>query len=336
MKGWNERYLEEGIAHWNGQFVRPRDIWISPLDRGLLWGDAVYDVLRTFGHQPFKLREHIERLGHSLRYTGIDPGLRLEELERVAGEIVDRNRHLLRPHDDIHVRIHVTRGPNPVSASLSEAGPPTVLVFCEGIGFSGFARQYLEGAPVVIVGTRRIPTQCLSGAAKISNKMNYYLAEREAKQVDPAAYAVLLELDGTLAESTSSNIFLVRGGRILTPEAGSILRGVSRQTVFELAASLGIPCAEARLQPYDLLTADEAFLTNTSISVLPVVRVNGTPIGTGKPGPVVGRLLQAWSALVGVDIVAQALAHLPPLDAPTPAAGQAARPASRTAARVGT
>jgi branched-chain amino acid aminotransferase len=136
--------------------------------------------------------------------------------------------------------------------------------------------------------------------------MNFNLAELEASDVDPEGWPILLDSRGNLTEGVGYNLFLVSGGVIRTAGDRSVLQGISRETVFDLARELGITVSEEDLQPYDLYTADEAFFTSTSPCVLPVTRVDRRPIGDGKPGPTVRRLLQAWSETVGVDIVAQA------------------------------
>jgi branched-chain amino acid aminotransferase len=137
--------------------------------------------------------------------------------------------------------------------------------------------------------------------------MNFNLAELEAGDVDKAGWPILLDSRGNLSEGVGYNLFMVTDGAIRTPGDRSVLQGVSRGVVFDLAKRLGIPCVEEDLQPYDLYTANEAFLTSTSPCVLPVTRVDRRPIGRGAPGPIVERLLAAWSAEVGVDIVEQAV-----------------------------
>jgi branched-chain amino acid aminotransferase len=174
------------------------------------------------------------------------------------------------------------------------------------MGFVRYANLYDTGAHGVVVRTRSFNPDALDPKVKNFSRMNFNLAELEASDVDPEGWPILLDSRGNLTEGVGYNLFLVADGVIKTAGDRSVLQGVSRGTVFDLAKELGIPISEEDLQPYDLYTADEAFFTSTSPCVLPVTRVDRRPIGDGKPGPTVQRLLQAWSETVGVDIVAQA------------------------------
>src|SRR5690606_38410545 len=133
------------------------------------------------------------------------------------------------------------------------------------------------------------------------------LAELEAARTDPEGWPVLLDAYGNLGEGSGYNICIVRDGKVLTPAAGAVLSGISRNFALQLAGSLDIETAETTLQPFDLYTADEAFFTGTSPCILPVTRADGLDIGSGAPGPITAALLQAWSDKVGVDIAAQAV-----------------------------
>jgi branched-chain amino acid aminotransferase len=159
----------------------------------------------------------------------------------------------------------------------------------------------------VIVRRRSYPPDALDPKVKNLSRMNFNLAELEAADVDPHGWPILTDSRGNLTEGIGYNLFLVGDGVIRTPGDRSVLQGVSRAMVIDLAKTLDIPLAEEDLQPYDLYTADEAFFSSTSPCVLPVTRVDHRRIGDGVPGPVVRRLLTAWGHAVGVDIVEQAL-----------------------------
>jgi branched-chain amino acid aminotransferase len=162
-----------------------------------------------------------------------------------------------------------------------------------------------------VPSVRRVPPESLSPRAKTHNYMNVTLGDLEAKAADPEAWAVLLDTRGNLAEGTGSNIFLVRGGTVYTPRAQFVLGGISRETAMELAREVGIPLVEADLDLFDGRTADEAFLTSTSLCICPVRSLNGVPIGDGRvPGPVTRRLTEAYCRLVDFDFVAQYLKRL--------------------------
>ena len=158
--------------------------------------------------------------------------------------------------------------------------------------------------------SRMVPSQALDARIKNRSRMAYTLAEMEVKLVDPEAQGVILDVDGFVAENKGGNIFLVSGGTIKTPTTRNCLSGLSRETVLKLADRLQIPTLETELHPYDLYTADEVFFTSTPYCVMPATRFNGLPVGDGTVGTVTKQLLSAWSEMVGVDIVAQALKQL--------------------------
>lgn len=295
--------MADYIAYWNGQWVPFSQVKINPMDRGFLVGDVVFDVARTFNGKSFRMKEHIDRLYRSLRYVRIDPGLSPQEMLEVSEEVIRRNEHLRPEVGDFTIWQMVTRGPGRWTHS---AGPPTVIVKAGPIDFGRFARFYGNGAHGVITRTRSYPAEALDPKVKHFSRMNFNMAELEAADVDPAAWPILTDLHGNLTEGTGYNVFLVTDGVIRTPGDRSILQGVSRGMVFDLARQLGIKVVEEDLQPYDLYTADEAFFSGTSPCVLPVTRVDRRQVGDGKPGPVTQQLLAAWSEAVGVDIVGQA------------------------------
>jgi branched-chain amino acid aminotransferase len=189
-------------------------------------------------------------------------------------------------------------------------------MFCEPIPFKSFAHQYRDGAHVVTPSIRQVPTQVLDPKMKTTSRMYFHLAECEARLVDKDAYALILDLDGNVCElSPGANFWIIKNGTVITPPGRSMLRGVTREAVFEVAHNLDIPIVERDFQTYDVIIADEAFLTVTSRCVLPITKVNGLPIGDGKPGPIVGRLQNGWSEMFGFDFLTQALAHLEPASA---------------------
>jgi branched-chain amino acid aminotransferase len=296
--------MREPTVYVNGSFVPASAAQISVFDSGFRRGDAVFDTARTFRHRPYKLREHLERLYRSLRYIRLDPGLTMEEIEALTLQVVERNVPLLQAHDDVWIHQIVSRG------LLRQGGSPTVVILTEPLPFASFARYYKLGVSLVTPSVRHTPLQSVEPRAKTVSRLNLVLAELEAQQADPDAYALLLDLEGHITEYTSGNFFLVRKGGLVTPFERTSLGGIARETVLELAEELGISRREADITPYDAYNADEAFITSTSKCILPVGQLNGIRIGTRIPGPVTKRLLDTWSARVEVDIVAQALSHL--------------------------
>ena len=296
--------MAEYTAYFKGEWMPFSQVKIDPMGRGFTVGDVVFDVARTFNGKSFRMEDHIQRLYRSLKFVRIDPGLSAKEMLDISEEVVQRNDHLRAEVGDFTITQFVTRGPGSSSRS---AGPPTVCVKVAPIGFGRFADLFKDGAHGVITRTRSYPVESLDPKVKNYSRMNFNLADLEAADVDPEAWPILTDADGSLTEGTGYNVFLVTDGVIRTPGDRNILQGVSRGMVFDLARQLNIPLVEEDLQPYDLYTADEAFFSGTSPCVLPVSKVDQREIGDGRPGPIVQQLLSAWSETVGMDIVDQAL-----------------------------
>lgn len=295
--------MAEYTAYFNGKWVPSDELKIDRADRGFRTGDVVFDSPRTYGGVIFQKERHVDRFLRSLKYARIDPGLSREEISNILDEVVDRNKHHLDEAGDFAVYIFATRGPGRWAA---EAGPPTVGAEAYPLDFYRIARFFDDGAHGVIAKTRSYSHQSVDPKIKHQSRMNFNLAELDAADVDPDAYPILTDMYGNLTEGTINSVFLVTNGTIRTPSDDDILQSVSRSTVFDLAEQLGIPVSEEHLQPYDLYTADEAFLAFTGPGVLPMTRVDRRDIGDAKPGPITKQLLAAWSEKVGIDVVGQA------------------------------
>ena len=295
--------MSEVTAYMNGEFIPNEQAKIDPLDRGFYLGDAVFDIARTYDGRPFKLREHTERLYRSLKYVRIDPGIDIEEMIAISEELVSRNESArVEEFGDWYVWQGVTHG---IAATRVDRGPATVLIITKPVPWLAWGVHYRDGAHAVITRTRAYPSQSLDAKIKHYSRMNFNLAELEAKDVDPVALPVLLDASGNVAEGTGYNVAIVKDGVIKTPGDDSILQGVSRATMFEVASDLGIPVEEETLQPYDVYTADEVFFNSTGPFVVPVTKVDRREIGDGRPGPVIAQLLAAFSERVGLDLVDQ-------------------------------
>lgn len=305
--------MDERVVYLNGEFVPESQAKISVFDRGFQWGDAVYDTARSYGHKPFQVREHVERLYRSLHYTRMNVPLSLDEMEAVTLETFDRNKHLLSPNDDYYIWHTISRGLNPPTRSILDCKMPTILICNWPVYFKGIAKFYNAGAHVVTPSVRRTPPMALDPRAKVANKMNHILADYEAKLVDPDAYCLMLDIEGNIAESSGANFFFVSKGRLCTSTERNVLAGITRENLMKLARELGIPVVEENFTVYDVATGEEAFLSTTPHGIIPVSRINGYHIGAGAvPGPITDKLIKAFSDFVGVDIVAQALSHLSP------------------------
>ena len=287
----------------NGEYVARNEAKIDMTDSGFRAGDVVFDTSRTFDGKIFRLRDHLDRLYRSLKYVRIDPGMTIDRMEELTEEVVQRNESIRQPGDDYMITQIVTGGER---GRATKPTTPTVAIWLDAIDFPRYSRLFREGAHAVIPKTRTYSSMQVDPKIKHYNRLNFVLAELEVADVDPEAFPVLLDTDGNVGESTGANFCVITDGVLRTPDDGSTLQGVSRMTLLELAGQLGIPTAVEPLQPYDVYTADEAFLCSTPYCLLPVGRADNRQIGDEVPGPVTRQLLAAWSEMVGLDIVDQA------------------------------
>jgi branched-chain amino acid aminotransferase len=301
----------ERVAWFNGEFMPEREVRIPFRDSSWTFGDGCFDMTRSFGHRLFKVQEHVDRLYRSLRYLRIDPGFGPERMCALTEELFERNRHLLGGDDDYWVGQRISRGVKAVEGDNLEHHGPNIVLECAPLPLAQRAKSFKEGLRVVVPATRRVPPDALTPRAKTHNYLNLIVANQEVQSIDPEAWAVLLDVNGNLAEGMGSNIFVVRDGRILTPREKFVLPGVSRQTVIDLAGEQGLPLEEADIDLYDAYNADELFLTSTSLCICPVTRINGMAIGPEGQiwGPVTKRLADAYRDLVDHDFVGQYLSR---------------------------
>ena len=253
----------------------------------------------------------MQRLFRSMRYLGLEPGMSAEAFLESTREVLARNLHLIGADDDYWVTQRVTPGSGDSFAGGGEAGP-TIIIECLPLPLAERAPLYRDGVHAVTPSIRRTSPEAQSPRAKTHNYINLQLADREVKALDPQAWALLLDHNGNLCEGLGSNFFFVRNAEVLTPQARFVLPGVSRALVMDLCSELDIPCREADIDLFDAYTADEAFITSTSLCMVPLGRVNGRAIGDGDlPGPITRRLMDAYIAHIGFDFEAQYLRHLP-------------------------
>ena len=290
---------QDSLAYFNGEWIPLNECGLSMEDRGFTLGDAVFEVERTFNHKIFDLDGHLDRLYRSLKFVRIDPGLTKDEMRNISEEAVKRVEHLGTKEGDFHVRQVVTRGPS--------GGSPTVFVSASPAGFNRYAPLYTQGCHVVFARTRSYHPDSLDPKVKHQSRMNFVLASLEAADIDPDAFPVMLDLNGNVTEGTGFNFWIVTDGVLKTAGERSILQGVSRKAIIEIARELNIPVSFEDYQLYDAYNADEAFISGTTPCVLPASKLDNRPIGNGiYPGPISKLLLEAWSKKVGVDIMGQA------------------------------
>ncbi len=276
----------------NGRLFDEREALVSAFDRGFLYGDGLFESMRAVNGTVFRLERHLRRLVRSASHIGL-------ELERGETDLAAAVREVLRANglDNARIRVTVTRGPGRPGDYVHAAGPPTVVV--AALPFAGLPREaHDDGVEVSIARRRQVPPAVLDPAIKSTSRLSSVLARREASERG-AFEALLLDERGHLTEGTASNAFVVAGGRLLTPASGdACLPGVTREAVIDLARGAGIDVREERLPVSLLGRAEEIFLTNTSWEVLPVARVDGRPVGSGRPGPMAADLLRLYRDLV--------------------------------------
>lgn len=297
--------MSEPQAYLNGQFVPASQAMLSVADAGFVQGTAVAEQLRTFNGQLFRLAMHIERLFHSLAIVEVNPGMEMADLAAAAQELVARNYPGLPPGSDLGLAMFITPGLYPAMAG--EVSRPTVCLHTFPLQFNLWAGKFTRGETLATTPVRQVPLDCWPAELKCRSRMHYYLADRAARAKIPGSRALMLNAAGQVVEATTANVVLYRADTgLLLPPAAEILPGISLAVLLELAEQMGVPQVERDLFPADVLTADEVYLTSTSMCMLPVVQLNGQPIGAGKPGPQYGRFLAAWNKLVGLDVAAQA------------------------------
>lgn len=311
--------MHEPRAYLNGRWLPASRAAIMHFDAGFVLGATVSEQLRTFAGQLFRLDEHLDRLFNSLELVGINPGLSRQELAATATQLASMNHALLAAGDDLGLTIFVTPGPYATLAPAN-AGGPVVGLHTYPLPFRIWSEKYSHGEHLVVTDVQQVPDRCWPRHLKCRSRMHYFLADQRARQLDPEARAVLLDERGCLTETASANLLVYRRDEgLISPPLAEILPGISRAMVLELAAKLGLRTSERGLSPEDAAGADEILLTSTPSCLLPVTRFQGQAIGTGRPGEVYHRLLDAWGQAVKVDIAAQAIDHaMRPTSVPMP------------------
>lgn len=288
------------IVLLDGRELAPPEQVISVFDRGFLFGDAVFEVLRTYEGVPFAHVEHLERLARSCALLALDASLAQLPFELFAA--VRRCR--AEGASDCYVRLVVTRGEGPLHLDPTPCRTPRRLVIASPL--LPLPASLASGVAMATVRAHRAADGTEASAAKVTAYVGNLLAYVEARR--RGAYEALLTTEtGEVLEGHSSSFFVVRGGRVETPPASmGILPGITRAMIARAAANLALPFVERVLVPSDVHRADEAFLTSSLREVVPVVRLDGAPIGAGAPGPVTLALMAAYREIVRASVRAAA------------------------------
>jgi branched-chain amino acid aminotransferase len=279
----------------DGKYYDEKNAKISVFDHGLLYGDGVFEGIRAYNGRVFKLQEHIDRLFYSAKAILLTIPLSPAQISETVLETCRRNK--IR---DGYVRLVVTRGVGTLGLGPDKCKRPSVIVIADTIQLYP-PEFYQRGMEIITVPTVRNLHSAVNPAIKSLNYLNNILAKIEAN-TGGCEEAIMLNAEGYVAECTGDNVFMVKGGTLLTPPlSAGALYGITRGVVMELAAEQGLQVKEPNLTRYDLFNADECFLTGTGAELVPIVKIDGRIIGTGKPGTVTKDLVRRYHALTQIS-----------------------------------
>jgi branched-chain amino acid aminotransferase len=279
----------------DGKYYGERDAKVSVFDHGLLYGDGVFEGIRAYHGRVFKLKEHIDRLFYSAKAILLE--LPMSHAQLMAATVETCRKNKIR---DGYIRLVVTRGVGTLGLNPRSCKRPSIIIIADKIQLYP-PELYQRGLDIVTVPTARNLHSALNPAIKSLNYLNNILAKIEANNAG-VEEAVMLNAEGFVAECTGDNLFIVKNRALFTPPlSAGALYGITRQTVIELAEEAGLKVSEPNLTRYDLFNADECFLTGTGAELIPVVKIDGRVIGTGKPGPITRRLEEDYHALTKVS-----------------------------------
>ncbi|MCF8885224.1 MAG: branched-chain-amino-acid transaminase [Nitrososphaerota archaeon] len=284
----------EWLVYLNGDFVPASKACVSVFDHGLLYGDGVFEGIRVYKGVVFKLREHIDRLYESAKMIMLEIPMNKEEMINAILETLRRNN--LR---DAYIRLVVTRGVGDLGLDPRKCTKPTIFIITQPMEPLLGKDVKEKGVRLIVSSVRRDRVDATTHQAKTLNYLNSILAKIEAINagVDDA---ILLDDRGFVSEASAANIFMVKNNVISTPpQTAGILPGITRATVIELAVKLGYRVNERDITPYELITADEVFLTGTAAEIVPVAEINKRKIGEKIPGPVTSKLIEEFEKLKG-------------------------------------
>ncbi|MEI7733677.1 MAG: branched-chain-amino-acid transaminase [Verrucomicrobiota bacterium] len=279
----------------DGKFYDEKNAKISVFDHGLLYGDGIFEGIRAYNGRVFKLKEHVARLYDSAKAILLTIPMTQEEM--VKATVLACHKNNLR---DGYIRLVVTRGVGTLGLNPNRCANPSVVIIADKIQLYP-QEMYDQGMAIVTVATTRNLVNAINPAIKSLNYLNNILAKIEAN-IAGVEEAIMLNTEGFVAECTGDNIFIVKGDQLLTPPlSAGALYGITRGTVMEIARATGLKVSEPNLTRYDVYCADECFLTGTGAEIIPVTKVDGRQIGTGKPGPTARSLMEKYHALTRVS-----------------------------------
>lgn len=284
----------ERMVYYNGVFAPVENVTISPFNRGLLYGDGLFETLRSYGGRVFRLEQHLKRMADGMQVLRIEHCLSAGDMELAVYELLSRNRL-----SDAAIRITVFRGDGEGPEPPDNLKPALLM---SARAFAGYpAEDYARGFGVYIVSPRRNSYSPLSRIKSI-NYLENILGRLEARDHN-AQEALFLNSSGWVAEAATANIFMIKNKALITPPADAgILPGITRAAVIDSARSVSRDVREQAFSPEELLRADEAFLTSSLMEIMPLVMVQGRPVGSGGPGALTGELHQRYRELVQQEL----------------------------------
>jgi len=277
------------LVYVNGHFLPKEEATVSVFDHGFLYGDGIYETMRAYGGELFLLKKHLARLKQSAKAVSLKLPLPLDKIGEALSEALAVNKLT-----EAYVRIHISRGPGEIGLDPALCPAPTMIIVAKP--FHDYPAEYFErGVSLAVVKTRRNHPRALDPSIKSTNFLNNILAKIET--IRAGAYeGIMLNWEGYVAEGTISNLFMVKQGKLYTPSLKTgILEGVTRDLVLRLARRSKLPVGEVLLAPRSLLAADECFITNSTVEIMPVTKIDKKTVGSGKPGPVTAMLRRAYT-----------------------------------------
>lgn len=283
------------IVYLDGQYLPREQAVVSVFDHGFLYGDGVFEGIRSYGGVVFRLKEHLVRLYESAKTVGMEIPISIREMEEVVLETVRRN-----DLQDSYIRLVVSRGAGDLGLDPRNCTKPTIVCIAASINLYPRA-MYENGLEVIITSTRKNRPDVLSPRVKSLNYLSNIMAKQELARAG-VLEGIMLTAEGYVAEATADNVFMVKNGELYTPPKFlGILEGVTRNAVMDLAKQAGIEVREEVFTAHDLYNADETFFSGTAAELIPVVKIDGRIVGDGKPGPVYKQLMEAFRALTKWD-----------------------------------
>jgi branched-chain amino acid aminotransferase len=275
-----------------GRPVDPADAKVSVFDRGFLYGDSIYETIRTAGGRAVELVRHLARL----RRSGEGIGLHLAISDEVIANAIDET-HRASGNEESYVRVIVTRGEGPLALDPRVVESPTFVVIVMPLVLPT-TEQYARGISAVIVAVEKAGGGLVDPGIKTGNYLNNILALRQAI-AKGGEDAIMCNAEGEIAEGATSNVFAVSRGELLTPHLrAGLLPGITREVVCELAAAIGRPVRHRTVLPAELRAAEEVFLTSSVRGIMPVTKLDGAPIGDGQAGPITRELQERYEAYI--------------------------------------